>query len=65
MNSDNLNFSWIAFRELNNAIEINDEEILNIIENKHKPSFYFLPERLARNAAVFSFLILFCQNCYV
>lgn len=65
MNSDNFKSSWNAFRELNNSIKINDDEILNVIENKANQSFYFLSERIFKNAAVFSFLILFCQNCYV
>lgn len=65
MNSDNFKSFWNAFRELNNSIAINDVEILNIIEDKDIQSFYFSPERLLRNVAVFSFLILFCQNCYV
>jgi hypothetical protein len=65
MSSDNLKSSWKAFQDLNNSIQINDKEILDIIENENNQSFYFLPARLLKNAAVFSFLILFCQNCYV
>ncbi len=65
MNSDNFKSSWNQFRELNNSIKINDTEILSIIENESSKSFYFLSERLFKNAALFSFLILFCQNCYV
>ncbi|MCF0059793.1 hypothetical protein LXL81_28780 [Dyadobacter sp. CY356] len=65
MNSDNYKSSWKAFQKLNSSIEINDKEILDIIENANNPSFYFSTERLLKNAAVFSFLILFCQNCYV
>ena len=65
MNSDNFKSSWNTFKELNNSITINDDEILNIIENDINKPFCFSPERLLKNAAVFSFLILFCQNCYV
>lgn len=64
MNSDNLKNSWNQFKTLNNSPEISNDEILSIIETSGGRPFHFLSERVLRNAAIFSFLIAFCQNCY-
>jgi len=65
MNSDNLKYSWDQFKNLNNSSEISDDEILSIVETAGERPFHFLSERVLRNAAIFSFLIAFCQNCYL
>lgn len=65
MSSDQFNSSWNRFKTSNSLITISDEEILDIIKNTEKKSFPFSAERIFRNTAIFSFLIVFCQNCYI
>lgn len=65
MKSDPINASWNRFKSSNSLIEISQDEILDIIENAEKNSFHFSSGRIFRNAAIFSFLIIFCQNCYL
>lgn len=63
MNMENFKPSWKHFLQHNNAVGISEEEILDIIEKHSKQSLQLFPERILRNAAIFSFLITFCQSC--
>jgi len=64
MKSDNVYHSWDKFKRINNSDEIPENEILGIIECVDYRVSYFT-ERVIRNTAIFSFLLAFCQNCYV
>lgn len=65
MTSDQFSTSWNRFKTSNSLTKISDDEILDIIEKSEKRSFHFSAERILRNTAIFSFLIIFCQNCYL
>ncbi len=63
MNIENFKPSWKQFLQHNSSVDISQDEILGIIDNHSKESLQLVPERIFRNAAIFCFLITFCQNC--
>ncbi len=65
MKSDNFQSAWEKFKAQNDTDRIFEKEILDIIEVHNKTSIFSATDRIIRNAAIFSFIIVFCQNCSI
>jgi hypothetical protein len=62
MNIDNLKSAWNQFKATPTG-EVSCEEVLSIISERKNIMFDFTPQRVMRNTALYSFLILICQGC--
>ncbi|SEI79248.1 hypothetical protein SAMN04487995_2241 [Dyadobacter koreensis] len=65
MGSDHLQNGWAKFKKLNSSDENFEKEILHIIDSHNRRANHFVTERMIRNAAIFSFILAFCQNCQI
>lgn len=65
MKSDNFQSAWEKYKAQNDTDQIFEKEILDIIEVHSQKSKSFMADRIMRNAAIFSFIIAFCQNCSI